>query len=408
MSKIHNLLYESTTSAANSQGRPDLLALTRAVNALIYTDLVAVQPTSQPTATLFGLRYTNPNKDMTAFTTATYYGEVGDRSSIPEVAAGAVTQGQRFKFQDIVFEATKSGSIASADLDGIRQALVDGTIRMQGDTAKTGQYESANAEIADANFTLDRWNMQVGTRKIKTKLTVELLQDLEHNQMDAQGTVEDMLGTMISEDINKDIIQKLFTVSKRFKIAGVNDSGIVDLTASTLPSVDVARSIYHYVCEMSAAIQKNTSFLASFVLCSSRVKAYLEASGFVNHSDNDLSDGVTRSGLEVYTDTNALIDYVVVGSVITQDEMDKVGSLFFAPFTESDEAGSVYVVNDVNSLQPGIMLMTRYALGVNPYATAEGKDSEQLTAADDWNNLVGRSDMSYLMGFKLPELTIAK
>ncbi|MDP1183658.1 capsid vertex protein, partial [Klebsiella pneumoniae] len=68
MSKIQNLLRESTTSASNSQGRPELLALTRAVNALIYTDMVAIQPTSQPTATLFGIRYISPTDKITAFT----------------------------------------------------------------------------------------------------------------------------------------------------------------------------------------------------------------------------------------------------------------------------------------------------------------------------------------------------
>ncbi|MDP1183561.1 hypothetical protein Q6285_30285, partial [Klebsiella pneumoniae] len=84
-------------------------------------------------------------------------------------------------------------------------------IRMQGDAAPASKYESADSVIAESKFTLDRWNLNIKSRKIKTDISIELMQDLEHNQMDANATVEDVLGTMLSEDINKDIIQKLFT-----------------------------------------------------------------------------------------------------------------------------------------------------------------------------------------------------
>ena len=44
-----------TINVANT--RPDLVSLTRAVNNLIYGELVAIQETNLPTATLFGVRY---------------------------------------------------------------------------------------------------------------------------------------------------------------------------------------------------------------------------------------------------------------------------------------------------------------------------------------------------------------
>ena len=46
------LLRESTSSVANQTARPQLLSLTRAVNNLIFSDLVAIQPTDQPVSAL--------------------------------------------------------------------------------------------------------------------------------------------------------------------------------------------------------------------------------------------------------------------------------------------------------------------------------------------------------------------
>lgn len=78
--KREKVINEATgTTDINVQNtRPELVSLTRAVNNLIYHELVAVQETELPVATLFGVRYRNPNGDMTFSSAATYSGRISD------------------------------------------------------------------------------------------------------------------------------------------------------------------------------------------------------------------------------------------------------------------------------------------------------------------------------------------
>ncbi|MFW8369209.1 hypothetical protein ACOICT_29600, partial [Klebsiella pneumoniae] len=77
--------------------------------------------------------------------------------------------------------------------------------------------------------------------------------------MDGVGVVDDVLSTMISEDINKDIIQTLITVSRRYKVEEISPNGILDLTASTDAPV-IGRTLYQQACEMKNQMLRNTSY----------------------------------------------------------------------------------------------------------------------------------------------------
>ena len=83
-------------------------------------------------------------------------------------------------------------------------------------------------------------------------------------------------------------------------------------------------------------------------------------------------------------------------------DMDHVGSLFFAPYTEADEAGSIKVSVDPQSLQPKVAILMRYGLSVNPYTVDQ--DTDRLIKGDDWSNLAGKSKLSQIVGVMLPKL----
>ena len=78
--------------------------------------------------------------------------------------------------------------------------------------------------------------------------------------------------------------------------------------------------------------------------------------------------------------------------------------MFYAPYVDLDNAGAFKVVIDPDSLQPEVAVLLRYALSVNPFTTVLGDKSSGVIQGDDWNNLVGVSDMSMLLGVKLPAL----
>lgn len=403
------LLRESTSSVANQNARPQLLSLTRAVNNLIFSDLVAIQPTEQPICALFGLRYLNRDGQMTYRTAATYGGAAGNRNGIEEFSKDKEYQaGDHFVYGDVVYEVITTGMIdatASTPEEAIFKGVMANKIRFYSDCAETSYFEDANTEISETNFNFDKWQVNVGSRKLKTDFTMELMQDLEANQINSDNSIIDLLATVASEEINKDIMQKLITVSTRYKIKGITPDGVLSL-AGVQDAPKQARELYRYACEMSNQMLRTSSFAGTYVLASSRVVGLLQSTGWMEESDNALSEGRLHCGLEVYADTVTPFDYMLVGCKHMIGDMESVGSLFYSPYTESDGAGAYKSVIDPNSFQHKVAIMNRYALSVNPYTSKVDQEENQTIKGDEWGKLAGRSEMSYILGIELPPLEI--
>lgn len=406
--KFNDLLMESTTSVANQNARPQLLALTRAVNNLIFSDLVAIQATEQPIAALYGLAYFNRDRNMTYRTAATYGGAAGNREGIAEFdKEHEYTVGNKFVSNDVVYIVVQDGKVgegAATPEAAIFAGIIKNQIRFYSDIADSTYFEDNATDVSHTDFAFGKWQCNVGTRKLKTSFTLELMQDLEANQMNAENAVLDLLATVASEEINKDIIQKLITVSTRYKVAGMTQDGVLSL-ANVQDAPAQARELYRYACEMSNQIMKSTSFAGTYVVATSRVVGLLQASGWMEESENPLSEGRLRCGLEVYADTTTPFEYMVVGCKHMVGDMESVGSLFYAPYTEADGAGAYKSVIDPNSFNHSVAIMNRYAISVNPYTVKKGQGDE-VVKGDDWNNLAGRSEMSYILGIELPPLEI--
>lgn len=420
--KIDNLLHESTLTNSNSVGRPSLVALTRATTKLIYQDLVATQHTKMPVAALYGVKYLNPNKELSFITGATYSGEIGktERASIPEITMASVptfVKGDFFKYNDVVFKCLVddpfAGTTETDVFDVITEGNASSTIRMVPDAAETSKFESGDVDIADAGFIINKWQANVKSRKFSTDITVELAQDMEANGFDTPNMLEDILATQMAEEINKDVLQSLVTVSSRFKVAGVSPKGVLDLSTAK-SAVEQGRDLYRYVCEMNAYIQRMTSYSATYAVGSSRVVAALAASGWLEIQDDmpENAYGVLKNGLVVYCDNNSPVEYIIAGVKANYGDSEMVGSLFYAPYSEgideysdvTDHIGAYKIINDPESLQPKLMLLMRYALCVNPYTMGISDQKARVIDASNMDEFAGRSQMSVLLGVKLPKL----
>lgn len=422
MKYIDKILNESVLTAANSSGRPTLIALTRATTNLIYNDLVAVQASKQNVAALYGVKYLNPNKELSFVTGSTYSGKYGvdDRKlmTVLEISnLNEITKNELFLYKDVVFKSLVGSPFADTEevdlYDVVNEAIASSTIRMAPEAAETEKFEATNPDIAEAGFVVNKWQAEVKSRKFKTELTVELAQDMEKNGLDTPNMLEDLLATQMAEEINKDVMQSLITVSKRFKVAGVN-KGVLNISTIT-SAVEQSRELYRYICEMNAQIQRATAYSATYVVASSRCAAVLASSGWLNvDSDQPASAyGVLNNGLIVYCDNTSPIDYVVVGVKADYGDAEMVGSLFYAPYSEGietaisddvDHVGAYKIINDPDSLQPKIALSMRYALCVNPYTMGIDDENARVIDATNMDNFAGRSEMSVLLGVKLPKL----
>ncbi|ADJ19495.1 gp24 head vertex protein [Acinetobacter phage 133] len=417
---IHNLIRESMGSVDVEKGRPSLLALTRATTKLIYTDLVAIQPTDSNVAALFGVKYLNPNDELSFITGATYSGAIGTeaRKTLPDMTVGmTLAKGDYFKYQDVVLKALVDNPFAGTtetDLfDILSEAIAGSAVRMVPDAAETSHFEVDKPDIAEAGFTIDKWTAPAKTRKLQTQITVELAQDLNSNGFEPSDMLEDILATQMAEEINKDVMQSMITVSKRFKVKGISDKGVLDLSVVG-SSVEQARDLFRYICEMNADIQRNTSYSATFVQASSRVAALLTSSGWMQKKDDqpESAYGVLNNGLVLYCDNNSPVEYVIVGVKDEFGDAETIGSLFYAPYVDGlseeadivDHIGAYKVLRDPASLQPKIMLQVRYALCVNPYTMGLDDPTARNIDASNMDNFAGQSQMSVLLGVKLPKL----
>lgn len=403
------LLRESTSSVANQTARPQLLSLTRAVNNLIFSDLVAIQPTDQPVSALYGLRYLNRDGQMTFRTATTYGGAAGDRTEIEEFSKEkSYDEGALFKSDDVVYEVVTAGTVgedAETPEAAIFKGIMTNKIRFYSDCASVEYFEDKNTEISSTSMQFDKWQVNVGSRKLKTSFTTELMQDLEASQINSENSVIDLLATVASEEINKDIIQKLITVSSRYKIKGITPDGVLSLVR-VQDAPTQARELYRYACEMRNQMLRTSSFAGTYVLASSRVVGLLQSTGWMEETDNALSEGRLRCGLEVYADTTTPFDYMLVGCKHMIGDMESVGSLFYSPYTEADGAGAYKSVIDPNSFQHHVAIMNRYSLSVNPYTSKVDQEEHQVIKGDDWGKMAGRSEMSYILGIELPPLEI--
>lgn len=388
-----------------ASSRPELLSLTRAVNALIFTDLVATQPTKNPKATLFGLRYLNPDNTMTFQTATTYAGKYGDRTGIDKLTiTSSFEKDKVFVHNDAVYQAIDAVDFSSLSGESLKDkvftALIGSKIRMVTDAADVSYLETLTAPIQEVKFNLDRWSIDTKVRKYKTLATTELIQDLNANDIDGEAVIHDMLVTTLSEEINKDIMQKLQTVSKRH-ISTTTPEGILNLTgASDDPTF--GRTVYRMVSEMAYEILSDTTFEANYVLCTPAIAGFLSSSGWMK-GDPDMTNlytGILANGIKVYIDGVSEYDYLVVGTKQYDDELESASSLFYSPFVDVDESGSYTVAVDPADFNNRIMCMARYGLSVNPYTAETDIDNRQIYEGDNWNALAAKSKYSRLIGIQ--------
>lgn len=414
--KIAKLISESSTTAGNVDGRPELETLTRAIHESVFYDLVAVQETNQPIAVLFGVRHLNPAGKMTFGEQSNYSGKYGSRKDIEEITASTTfVKGNAYAYNDVVYVALEDATITKypgASLqDSVDLCVMNLVIRYAGEAAPVGKFETQDDIIQEIDFEIDKWTCRVRSRKLKTDITIEVMQDMGASQFDADATVNDVLATVTGEEINKDVFQALITVSKRHELHGIDaKNGIIDLSDITdiKTRYEQGRFLYHVASEMAAEISRTTTYAGTYIVCSARVAAMLDASGWLNAPDREKSRafGILKNGLHVYVDNYTSFDYMVVGCKHTLNDIEHVGSLFFSPFTENDKLGAYKICVDPSSLQNKVLMLTRYALSVNPYTSdiPYSKDTrERDVNADDFSALAGKSLMSRFVGIKLPK-----
>lgn len=421
-SHIKQLIRESTESGASAKGRPSLVSVTGKSDNIIFTDLVATQITNTPNAAVYGVSVYNVGmKDGEIVKSDIYHdpgtstGDVGITQGyeLDEFSAKEYKKGNRFKVSDqgLFFEATDDVDFSTfdgtTDYDKLISAIVAGKARVLTDAIP---YDNdTREEIAGVDFRMRKWDLEVGSRKLKVEISQELIDDMRFNDMDSDVLIDDIIASSVAMDINKDIIQKLINVSNRFTDDNVAKNGVVDLSDDKRALFEKARDLYATICMAGARIYDKITYSPTYVICSPKVFSVLSGSGWVrpilseeeeDETLNSTLSGVMNNGMKIYVDRFPLFDYFVVGCKHESAGYETVGSLYYSPYAENEGPGFLRVVSPPSDFQPHIGVIARYGLSINNLYTNLTVEELKNTSANDWNNLMGRSEASQFVRVK--------
>ncbi|AAQ17886.1 gp24 head vertex protein [Aeromonas phage Aeh1] len=380
---LKNLIAESSGANSIESGRPSLVALTRKTQDMIYKDLVCIQPTKQPLATVYGMRLDYVAKDGSGYDIQLDHRTHGGQFKIGYSTLPAPTnvhaEGDQFQFNQYAFEVIKVGDYVTGYTteEDYHRAMLRGELRLLSDGIDYGNEQDGTEVVPETKFILNRWTALVRARKMKCPVTIELLQDMERESLNSDATIEDLLATSIATEINTDIISKLICVSTKEK-----ELSLINYETTYYQG----RELITRACTMAAEIEWYTSFEATYLVVSYKLDGIIRASGQV-----DDRGYIRGTKMKLMMDGNAIVDYMMVGTKFDggENSVDNASGLFYSPYQEADEAGTFLVTSEPGSIQPVVGVITRYALSCFPdYADiSQGAKPN----GEDWQKAANRS-----------------
>lgn len=386
---INDLIKESNGTANIASGRPTLVALTRKAQEKIYKDLVSIQPTRQPIATVYGMRYNYTDSNNVQYNIQMDHRTSGGKypindSSLP-APNSAMSRGDVFKVNGFVYEVITPGdyTVPATDVDAsYHRKVMTGSLRLVADAIQYEDNQGGTEIIQECNFVMNRWTAAVRSRKLRCPTSLELIYDMERQGLDGNAAVEDLLATAIAEEINTDIVSKLIAISTKEPLLSM---------VAYESTYYIGRALIEQACVIAAKIQWYSSYPATYVVGSPTVVGAIKSSGQVDE------DGYIKgTGLKLILDGKSLVDYMMVGAKYESedDSLDGASGIFYSPMVDEDDAGSFLVTADYSSLQPMVGMISRYALSAFP--NFETIAASARPVGDDWNAMANTSRLVHV------------
>lgn len=396
--EIDRLMNESTVAGDISQFTPIMMPLVRRVYpTLIANELLGIQPMVMPTGFIYSLvnRYTGNGKPAEQTDTAKA-GQILEFANVADVptkgtaitgatsgATGSViyTEGKRalVKVNGVMFqvEALTGGSTSNVTAVYTNEATFKKILKNYTGSVTTAVGEKLATDMAEVGFGIEKKAVEVKTRKLKGRYTLEMYEDLkaQHGLL-ADEELMSLMSAELQSEIDREVVDF------------VNSNAVVTPNAFAPHSADGRWEIEKYRAEVIKIANEARQIgidtkrgQANIILCSPKVVTMLEQVGSFRTAQQDsavvqpLSGGVAGifdGKYKVVCDQYATNDYATL-LYKGADRRDSLG--FFAPYTPL----SFIRVTDVESGQPALILRTRYALDTTPlnpeaYARTFGVD----------------------------------
>ncbi|MGN7509079.1 hypothetical protein [Aeromonas salmonicida] len=339
-------------------GSDELVAVAAKTSSKIYTKLVGIQPTTQPIATVFGIKQKVNGIDPFV---SHIQANVEGAADLSET--GTYMTGDKIKSEGVIVEALEPFNSDNADLSSIYNLLLTGKVRVLNDAPE-------QAVIQDSSIEISRWRTKVGSRLIRFDASMELLHDMESQFEKSEDVVYNVIGNVVSEQVNSEIILKLIALAKKEK-----EINLINYETTYFRG----RELIIKIAELVADIKKNNA-MPTFVLCTPKVEAQLKASGQVS---GNIIDGLD---LEIVVDVKTKVDYLLVGCA--SDEHLTPCSLYYSPLVESNGGDmAMLFTREMLDMQPSYGANIRYALTSMDLDNVDGGKVVET----DWSKLANKS-----------------
>ena len=325
---------------------------------LLAHQVVGVQPLTGPVGLAFALRFTGGTTNMTyADGTDTELGY----NTIDEQYSGTSTYGY-------VSGSPSGTAMTTAAAEAL--GSVTGTAGTVGSDIGLGIGTAAANHIKEVNMTVEKAQVEAGTRKLRSRWSLEVAQDLKAmHGLDLEEEMMDILAYEITAEIDRELV---------YNIDSVANTSTWNYTASGNYKGrwqgERYREMYNYMIRRSNNIARLTRRgSANFVIADTDVASVIEslADFTIAPVASDVTTavtGVARLGsiggrMTVYRDTFTTTDQMILGYK-GPSEYDT--GVIYLPYVQLLASRAVFE----DSFQPSIGLMSRYAIHTHIFGAA--------------------------------------
>jgi hypothetical protein len=329
---------------------PVLIAMVRrAAPQMIAYDIAGVQPMTQPTGLIFAMKSKYATQD-----------------------------GTEALFNEADTDFSGRGTHAGSN-------PVDGSYTTgQGLTTATAEDLGAGTAFGQMAFSIEKTTVTAQTRALRAEYTVELAQDLKAvHGLDAEGELSNILSSEILNEINREVVRKVYTAAKVGAQAGTATAGTFDLDVDSNGRWSVEKFkglMFQIEREANAIAQTTRRGRGNFLICSSDVASALAMAGVLDYApalstglnvdeSSTTFAGILNGKYKVYVDP-----YSANANASNATQFFCVGykgssaydaGLFYCPYVPLEKVRAI----DPATFQPKIGFKTRYGMVANPFTS---------------------------------------
>ena len=345
---------------------PILMSLVRrAMPQMIAYDICGVQPMTGPTGLIFAMKAqyvrnnvriaTPGNEALHDEAQTDFSGNAGGTSNAASSQTGLDSTNNPFGAEGGITDHVSGEGMTTPNAEAL------------GD-------DPANY-FAEMAFTIDKTAVTAKSRALKAEYSTELAQDLKAvHGLDAETELANILSTEILQEINREVVRRVYTMAKYGAANEVTNAGIFDLDTDSNGrwSVEKFKGLMFQIERDRNVIGHETRRgKGNFMITSADVASAMSMAGMLEtghalNTDNTTSTFAgTMNGMKVYVDPYYLASagqFYVIGYKGTS-AYD--AGMFYCPYVPLQMVRAM----GENTFQPKIGFKTRYGMVDNPFVT---------------------------------------